>query len=79
MKKNGNKYLLMTELWNNESIFKTTGYSINDIKGCLTDVAEFIAQNLSPNRLANFDIKAIKSVEPYDDIPNNLNLNLFLK
>jgi len=67
---------LNTDIWNNDRVAGISGYSINDIKSCLYDLAEFIATNLSPNRLEHFDIENIKNLEPYNDIPENLGLNL---
>lgn len=67
---------LNTDIWNNERVASISGYSITDIKPCLFDLAEFISSNLSPNRLANFDIESIKTLEPFNDIPGNLGLNL---
>jgi len=52
-------------IWNNEEVTSITGYSITDLKQCLFDLSQFIAQNLSPNRLIGFDIQAIKNAEPY--------------
>lgn len=42
-----------------------TGYSINDLKECLYELASFIATNLQPNRLDTFDIEAIRTVPLY--------------
>ena len=77
-KKIGKKGLkeLNTDFWNNDRIVGITGYSVLDLKICLYDLAEFIASNLSPNRLSDFDIEAIKTIEPYNDIPVNIGLNL---
>lgn len=77
-KKVGKKGLkeLNTDIWNNERVVSISGYTITDIKACLYDLADFISSNLSPNRLENFDIESIKSLEPYNDIPENLGLQL---
>lgn len=68
--------LLNTDIWNNELIATISGYSINDIIPCLYDLSMFISENLSPNRLADFDVEALKSVEAYNEIPTNVPLNL---
>lgn len=68
--------LLNTDIWNNESVTTITGYSIDDIKDCLYDLSFFISTHLSPNRLAGFDIQAIKALEPFNELPVNLGLNL---
>jgi hypothetical protein len=65
-----------TDIWNNERVVGITGYTIGDIKDCLYDMAEFIQTNLSPNRLENFDIETVKTLEPFNDIPEKLGLNL---
>jgi hypothetical protein len=67
---------LNTDIWNNEEVSSVSGYSITDLRECLFDLGEFISTMLSPNRLENFDLEAIKQVEPYNQIPNNLGLNL---
>ena len=59
---------LNLEIWNNEEVAAITGYGISDIKDCLFDLAHFISSNLSPNRLAGFDILAIKQIKPFDQI-----------
>jgi len=73
--KNGKKEL-NTDIWNNEDVTSISGYSINDLKDCLFDLSEFISTMLSPNRLESFDLDAIKKLEPFNEIPNNLGLNL---
>ncbi len=77
-KKAGKKGLkdLNTDVWNNEKVVGISGYNITDIRACLHDLAEFISQNLSPNRLESFDLESIKILEPFNDIPQNLGLNL---
>ena len=72
----GKSKILNMDIWNNEEVTAITGYSISDIKECLYDLAYFISSNLSPNRLAGFDIQAIKSVKPFDQIPDNLDQQL---
>jgi len=59
MTKSGKKEMNL-DIWNNEQVTTITGYSITDIKDCLFDLAEFISMNLSPNRLADFDIEVVK-------------------
>ena len=66
--------MLNTKIWNNEEVEENTGYSITDIKGCLSDLSEFISKHLSPNRLENFDIEAIKNLKSYSEIPDNIGL-----
>ena len=56
-------------------VVNISGYTIDDLKPCLIDLATFISDNLSPNRLQDFDIESIKSVENYSDIPINVGLN----
>lgn len=75
-KKKGSMKLLNVELWNNEEVIGVTGYKISDFKDCLYELAEFISASLSPNRLKPFDIKAIKTIEDFDEIPTDLKLSL---
>lgn len=64
---------LNTDIWNNHQVHQLTGYSITDIKGCLYMIAAFIANNLQPNRLENFDIEAIKNLQNYEGyVPLNI-------
>jgi len=67
---------LNVSIWNNEEITSITGYAFSDLQNCLYDLSQFIALNLSPNRLAGFDIEAIKSVEAFNQIPSNIGLDL---
>lgn len=71
-------FMLNTDIWNNEEMTNTTGYSITDLRACLYSLAKFMAENLVPNRLANFDLESIKSIEPYHQIPLNLHKNINL-
>jgi hypothetical protein len=52
----GKPKMLNLDIWNNEDVVMLTGYSILDIKDCLHNLSQFISENLSPNRLAAFDI-----------------------
>lgn len=53
---------LNTDIWNNEEVHNITNYSIDNLKPCLLDLAEFISNNLSPNRLECFNIKDIPNI-----------------
>jgi len=63
-------------VWNNEDVTTVSGYSITDLKQCLHELTQFISSNLSPNRLAAFDMSGILSAEAFNDIPNKLDLDL---
>ena len=65
--KHGARQLLRfeTDMWNNARVAGLTGYSIDMIKQPLYDLASFIQENLSPNRLEGFDIEAIKHLSDY--------------
>jgi hypothetical protein len=64
---------LNLEIWNNQNIHNLTGYSMEDIRKCLFDLATFISNNLQPNRLISFDINAILKTNNYDGpIPQNI-------
>ena len=51
---------LNTNIWS-DSVVASTGYSLEQLKPCLYDLAQFICENLSPNRLSQFNIEDIKS------------------
>jgi hypothetical protein len=70
--KNGPRQLLRfnTEIWNNPKVASLTGYSIEMIRDPLYEMASFIQENLSPNRLEGFDIENIKHLESYSPAPN---------
>lgn len=50
---------LNLEIWNNYNVHNLTGYSIDDVKGCLIELCTFMIEDLLPNRLATFDINFI--------------------
>ena len=58
--------LLNTDLWNNMKVANITGYSIEMLKDPLYDLSMFIRQNLSPDRLAGFDIEECKDLRNYE-------------
>lgn len=64
-KMSNNLVQLNLQIWNREYIHQLTGYAVEDIKECLYDLSMFIANSLSPNRLANFDIELIKEERNY--------------
>ena len=65
--KEGNKFfeerngrlLLNTNIWNNPKVVSITGYSISMIKEPLCELAKFIRENLTPDRLEGYDLDAI--------------------
>ena len=67
---------LNTDIWNNETMTTVTGYSIAVLRECLFDLATFMSQNLTPNRLKGIDLEAIRLLEPYNQIPQQLGLAL---
>ena len=50
---------LNTAIWNQE-VASVSGYSFESIKPCIYDLAIFISNNLSPNRLASFNLETLK-------------------
>jgi hypothetical protein len=65
---------LNVSIWNNEEITSITGYAITDLTHCLCDLGNFISTSLQPNRLEGFDIDKIKQIEPFNQIPGDLDL-----
>jgi len=62
----GGRIALNLDIWNTEQVLSLTGYSVEDLSECLFDLAVFIWNSLSPNRLENFDIDAIRSVKKFE-------------
>lgn len=60
-----NLILMNTDIWNNKTIAGVTGYSIEMLKESLYELSIFIKQNLSPDRLAGFDVEAIKDLKDF--------------
>ena len=61
-------------MWTSE-MASVTGYSIMDLKDCLYNLASFISSSLSPNRLAVFDIQAIKDIQPCSEVEVDLDFS----
>jgi len=72
----GGQLILDTDIWNNEKVGSTSGYQIADLKQCLYDLTKFMAENLIPNRLENFDLEAINRIQPYNQTPNSDELQI---
>jgi len=53
------------DIWNNARVHEITGYSFEEIQGCLHDLFLFIYNSLSPNRLENFDLETILKTKNY--------------
>ena len=68
---------LNTSIWNNEKVSNITGYSIENLKTCLYDLCLFMRENLHPDRLVNFNLAVIKNITSSDQIPANVELDLF--
>ena len=45
-----------TEIWNNQKVMSSTGITYTALKPCLYDLANFIRESLSPDRLYGFDL-----------------------
>lgn len=77
-------WVLNTDIWNNSEVYQITNYTIENLKKCLVDLAKFLKAQLTPDRLANFDIASILSAksnvyarnDTYLDISNIKNINL---
>lgn len=63
-KKNG-LLLMNTNMWNNPQVVGLTGYSISMIKEPLYELAKFIRENLTPDRLEGFDLEAIIEIKDF--------------
>ena len=57
--------LINTDIWNNPNIAAVTGYTIEMLKQALFELSMFIRNNLSPDRLAGFDIDSVMEVTDF--------------
>jgi hypothetical protein len=57
--------LINTDIWNNSNIAAVTGYTIEMLKQALFELSMFIRNNLSPDRLAGFDIDSVLEVTDF--------------
>ena len=57
--------LINTDIWNNQNIAAVTGYTIEMLKQALFELSMFIRNNLSPDRLAGFDIDSVLEVTDF--------------
>lgn len=48
---------------------------MDTLKECLYDLANFMSQNLHPDRLKGFNIADIKNIASYDQIPACVSLD----
>ena len=62
--KNG-QLILNTDIWNNPRVVSLTGFSILMIKEPLYQLAQFIRENLTPDRLEGFDLESILEVQDF--------------
>ena len=68
---------LNTQIWNNPLVVTASGYSIDALKECLIELCTFMSQSLAPDRLKGFNVGAVKSVVPFDQIPACVSLDAF--
>lgn len=52
-----------TDIWNNQNMTAVTGYTIQMLRQALFELSMFIRNNLSPDRLAGFDLDSVLLVE----------------
>jgi hypothetical protein len=64
-KTSNGKTELNLEFWNNQYVHNLTGYSLDDLRVCLYDLAMFISDNLQPDRLESFDLNSINTTKLY--------------
>ena len=48
---------LNLDIWNQKKVVSLSGYSIEMLIDCLSDLSNFIRVNLSPDRLEGFDLE----------------------
>lgn len=55
---NGQKLLKFNlDIWNQKKVVSLSGYSIEMLIDCLSELSNFIRINLSPDRLEGFDLE----------------------
>ena len=64
---NKNLILLNTDVWNNSTIAAVSGYTLEMLKQPLFESCMFIRNNLSPDRLAGFDIDSVLEVSDFTE------------
>jgi hypothetical protein len=65
-KQSNGKLEMNLDIWNNQYVHNITGYSIDNLKQCLLDLAMFISDNLQPDRLDSFDVQSILTTKIYN-------------
>ena len=63
-KRNG-LLLLNTNIWNNPDVVSVTNYSVSMIIEPLCVLANYIRENLTPDRLEGFDLEAIMEIKDF--------------
>lgn len=56
-------FYLNTDIWNNQNMYKLTGYSIEDLVESLMALSKFVSDNLVPNKLKYFDLEALRNLK----------------
>ena len=62
--KNKNLILLNTDIWT-ETVVAVSGYTLEMLKQPLFESCMFIRNNLSPDRLAGFDLKSVLEISNF--------------
>lgn len=59
--------IMNTDIWNNEEVAKTTGYSIEMIKEPLLTLSQHLQSEIKSSQLEDFNIDSILSLRNYQD------------
>lgn len=59
---------LNTAIWNNPTVLKLTGYSIQMLARPMYELSVFITKNLTPNKLEGFDIHALLYLKNFNAV-----------
>ena len=62
-KENPKKYYLNTQIWSNAEVEKASGYKMAQLAEPLYDLSQFMEQTLEPNRLEDFHLEQITSIQ----------------
>ena len=54
-----------TQVWNNQQVLEVTGITYKALKQCLYELANYIRESLTPDRLYGFDLETILEADDF--------------
>ena len=55
--------LFNTSIWAADEVSGPAGYTVDELRPCLYDLAYFIRDSLKPDRLTGFDLESIRPIQ----------------